>query len=148
MECDTYSSRTARHPRGFTERYYARDPGCLPLGNAPNFVHLLSTIHQHLHTSSETQWHYILIAQEFQSKLPYEVLDHQPSLDDSTSFIIDYWPTFWSIAGLLEKVLWGRVSKQPESLCEVGILSSLVSAAEQVSSYFHWMYVKSLLLFM
>ena len=134
MECDAYSSRTARHPRGFTQRY-AYDPGCLRPGAAPNFVHLLSAIHQHLHTSSETQWHYISIAQGFQSKLCYKVLDHQPSLDDFTSFIIDYWPTFQSIAGSLEKVLWGRVSKQPESPCEVGILSSLICICSRAGEF-------------
>ncbi|KAM6499503.1 hypothetical protein JOM56_005011 [Amanita muscaria] len=134
MECDAYSSRTARHPRGFTQRYAYDPAGCLSLGYAPNFVRLLSTIRQHLHTSSETQQHYISIAQEFQSKLSSQVLDHQPSLDDFTSFIVDYWPMFRSIAGSLEKVLWGKVSNQPKSPHEVGILSSLVSAAEQANS--------------
>jgi hypothetical protein len=67
-------------------------------------------------------------------------MDHQPCRDDFLSFVVNYWPTFRSIEGSAEKIVWGSVSKRDKSPHEVGILSNLVSAAEMVSHYFNWMY--------
>ncbi|KAF8344945.1 hypothetical protein F5887DRAFT_968646 [Amanita rubescens] len=134
QECNAYLS----HIPGVNlpPQSYAHDPGCVSLHDAVNFIRILSTIRRHLYTSTDTQSHYISIAQDFYSKLSGGssggILDHQPCREDFLSFVVDHWPTFRSIEGSENSsdVLWGRVSKQAKSLHEVGILSSLVSAAE------------------
>ena len=137
QECNTYSSHVPVYQRSrviLPVQSYTYDPGCIPLHGAVNFVRILSTIRRHLYTSADTQSHYISIAQDFHSSSG-GILDHQPCQADFLSFVVDHWPTFRSIKGSEDstEILWGRVLKQPESLHEVGILSSLVSAAEVVS---------------
>lgn len=117
LECGAHSSHIPRYARRVTSyplpaQRYAHDPGCLSLYEAVNFICLLSAIRRHLYTSTDTQWYYVSFAREFQCKiLGGSCAGPQPCTADFLSFVVDYWPTFRSIEGSVERILWGSQSK-------------------------------------
>jgi hypothetical protein len=119
---------------------FTHDGGCITLNDAVNFVSLLSAICKHLLMSKNTQQYFVMIAQEMQREVVANCRGFStPCAEDFRSFMVHYWPTFRSIGSEPGKVLWGRVSKQENSLHEVGISNSLITVAEVVSCSFSWM---------
>jgi hypothetical protein len=138
-----YSSPIIRSLTSLPVQRYTNDEGLLDLNTATNFSHLLSSIRQHLCSSTHTQGFYVDAAQrmfyELSSNNPFINLDSLPSHDDFVQFVVNHWPTFKPIGEEAGKFLWGRVSKSPDALHEVGISYNLIYMAEMVSPYFNRM---------
>ena len=150
LNCDAYLQnprtiltnlpRTLDPSQSVRPQRFARDEGCIDLRYTKNFSSLLATIRNHLLTSASTQSHYIFAAQEVYKKFVSNgVLKHPgspPCYNNFINFVTQNWPTFRSMRGTSDKLIWGEVCKRFGSPNEVSILNSVICQAENVSPYF------------